>query len=68
MTMRGLLALLRVTAIESTNISLARAGITDQGIDTLIATAAGIDSGCVDGWPVAGEATDRTSTRSPGRG
>ncbi len=44
MTMRGLLALLRVNVIEVTNIDLASAGIADQGIGTLIAAAAGLEN------------------------
>ena len=43
MTMRGLLALVRVNAIEETNINLGDSGIADQGIGTLIAAAAGLD-------------------------
>lgn len=41
MTMRGLLALVRVNAIEVTNIRLSAA---DQGIGTLVATATGIEN------------------------
>jgi uncharacterized membrane protein YedE/YeeE len=44
MTMRGLLALVRVNAIEVTNISLADSGIANQGIGSLIAGLAGLDS------------------------
>jgi hypothetical protein len=44
MTMRGLLALLRVNVIEVTNVDLASAGIADQGIGTLIAAAAGLEN------------------------
>lgn len=44
MTMRGLLALLRVNTVELTNINLASSGIADQGIGTLIAAAAGLDN------------------------
>jgi len=44
MTMRGLLALLRVNTVELTNINLAGSGIADQGIGTLIAAAAGLDN------------------------
>lgn len=47
MTMRGLLALVRVNAIEVSNIDLAASEIPNQGIDTLIATAAGVESGSV---------------------
>jgi uncharacterized membrane protein YedE/YeeE len=44
MTMRGLLAVLRVNAIESTNINLASTGIADQGIGTLLAAALGFEN------------------------
>jgi uncharacterized membrane protein YedE/YeeE len=44
MTMRGLLALLRVNVIEVTNVDLASAGIADQGIGTLIAAAVGLEN------------------------
>jgi uncharacterized membrane protein YedE/YeeE len=44
MTMRGLLALVRVNAIEVMNIDLAAKGITDQGIGTLISSALGIEN------------------------
>ncbi len=44
MTMRGLLALVRVNAFEITNIDLADSGIADQGIGSLIAALAGIES------------------------
>ncbi len=44
MTMRGLFALIRVNAIEVTNVNLASAGIADQGIGTLIAAAAGFEN------------------------
>ena len=44
MTMRGLLALVRVNAIEVTNINLVAKGISDQGIGTLISSAFGIDN------------------------
>jgi uncharacterized membrane protein YedE/YeeE len=44
MTMRGLLALARVNAIEVTNISLSGSDIPDQGIGTLIAAATGIEN------------------------
>ena len=53
MTMRGLLALLRVNVIEVTNINLVAADIPDQGLDTLIATAIGIESDGIVGWVVA---------------
>lgn len=44
MTMRGLFALFRVNVIESTNISLAKSGINDQGIGTLIAAFLDLDN------------------------
>ena len=53
MTMRGLLALLRVNVFEKANINLAAAGMAGQGIDTFIATALGIDSAATISWVVA---------------
>jgi uncharacterized membrane protein YedE/YeeE len=50
MTMRGLLALVRVNAIEVTNIKL---GTADQGIGTLIAAAAGIENVATVSWVIA---------------
>jgi len=44
MTMRGLLALVRVNAIEVTNINLASKGIANQGIGTLISNALGVEN------------------------
>ena len=44
MTMRGLLALVRVNAIEVTNINLAAKDIADQGIGTLISSILGMDN------------------------
>ena len=44
MTMRGLIALFRVNAIEVTNINLSSSGIPDQGIGTLLAAATGLDN------------------------
>jgi uncharacterized membrane protein YedE/YeeE len=44
MTMRGLLALVRVNAFEVTNINLSDSGIADQGIGSLIAAATGFES------------------------
>ena len=44
MTMRGLLALVRVNVIEVTNINLAAKGIADQGIGTLISNALGAEN------------------------
>lgn len=43
MTMRGLLALVRVNVIDAPNIDLAALGVQDQGIGTLLAAAAGLD-------------------------
>ncbi|MDH3615736.1 MAG: YeeE/YedE family protein [Gammaproteobacteria bacterium] len=53
MTMRGLLALVRVNGIEVTNISLSGSGIPDQGIGTLIAATAGIANTTLVNWVVA---------------
>ncbi len=47
MTMRGLLALVRVNAIEVTNIDLAARGFGDQGLGTLIGKAFGLDNSAV---------------------
>ena len=44
MTMRGLLALVRVNVIEVTNISLADKGISDQGIGTIISSVLGLEN------------------------
>ena len=44
MTMRGLLALVRVNVIEVTNISLAAKDIPNQGIGTLISSALGMEN------------------------
>jgi len=52
MTMRGLLALVRVNAIEVTNISLSGSGIPDQGMGTLIAAGAGIENTTLVNWVV----------------
>ena len=52
MTMRGLLALVRVNVIEVTNINLGTTGAADQGIDTLIAAAAGIENTAAVSWAV----------------
>jgi len=43
MTMRGLLALIRVNVIEVSNINLAKSGIADQGMGTLLAAATGLE-------------------------
>ena len=43
MTMRGLLALVRVNVIEVTSIGLADNGIANQGIGTIVAMATGIE-------------------------
>ena len=52
MTMRGLLALIRVQVIEATNFNLGGAGVADQGIDTLVAAAAGIENSTPITWVV----------------
>jgi uncharacterized membrane protein YedE/YeeE len=44
MTMRGLLALVRVNVFETTNIGLAASGMSDQGIGTMIAALTGIEN------------------------
>lgn len=44
MTMRGLLALVRVNAIEVTNVDLATRNMANQGIGTVIAGAIGMES------------------------
>lgn len=41
LTMRGLLALVRINVFEVTNINLAEHGISDQGIATLVSSALG---------------------------
>ena len=43
MTMRGLLALVRVNLIDAPSINLGGLGVQDQGIGTLLAAATGID-------------------------
>jgi uncharacterized membrane protein YedE/YeeE len=53
MTMRGLLALVRVNAIETSNIDLAASDISNQGIDTLIGAATGIENANAITWIVA---------------
>jgi uncharacterized membrane protein YedE/YeeE len=50
MTMRGLLALVRVNVFETTNIGLAANGISDQGIGTMIAAATGIENADAINW------------------
>ena len=44
MTMRGVLALIRVNAIEVTNINLASHGIANQGMGSLIGSTLGLDN------------------------
>ena len=51
MTMRGLLALVRVNVIEVTNVSLATGS---QGIDSLLGAALGIENAAALTWAVAG--------------
>ena len=53
MTMRGLLALVRVNVIEVTNINLADSNIASQGIGSLIAAAAGLEDPTVPNLVVA---------------
>jgi uncharacterized membrane protein YedE/YeeE len=53
MTLRGLLALVRVNAIEVTNIDLGSSDISGQGIDTLLAAAAGTSGIEAVSWAVA---------------
>ena len=53
MTMRGLLALVRVNVIETTNVNLAAAGVANQGIDTLVASAIGAEAGGGITWAVS---------------
>jgi len=52
MTMRGLLALVLVKVIQPTNVSLAGAGVANQGIDTLVAAAFGIENMTLVTWIV----------------
>ena len=52
MTMRGLLALVRVNLFDPTSIDLAGGGVADQGIDTLIAAALGVENAATMGWIV----------------
>jgi len=49
MTMRGLLALVRVNAVEVTNVTLA---LPDQGIGTLLAAAVGLPGSAATQWAV----------------
>ncbi len=44
MTMRGILSLVRVNAIEVTNINLASSGLSNQGMGTLLAAAIGVEN------------------------
>jgi uncharacterized membrane protein YedE/YeeE len=53
MTLRGLLALVRINAIEVTNIDLASSDISGQGIDTLLAAAVGTSNVASISWAVA---------------
>ena len=43
MTMRGLFSMFRINVIEATNINLVDYGLADQGIDTLLSGALGLD-------------------------
>ena len=47
MTMRGLLALVRVNVVEVTNLNLADSGIGNQGIGTIVAAVIGMDDAVV---------------------
>ena len=53
MTMRGLLALVRVNVFETTNVALSGNGMATQGIGDIVATLAGIDNVGVVNWTVA---------------
>jgi uncharacterized membrane protein YedE/YeeE len=53
MTLRGVLALVRVNAIEVTNIDLAASDIPGQGIDTILAAATGAAAGGTLSWIIA---------------
>lgn len=44
MTMRGILSLVRVNAIEVTNINLAKSGLSNQGMGTLLGAAFGVEN------------------------
>ena len=48
-----LLALVRVNVFEPTNVNLANSGLSDQGIDSLIAAATGIENTVAVSWTVA---------------
>ncbi len=50
MTLRGLLALVRVNAIEITNVDLSSYELPNQGIGTLIAAAVGLDNATLVTW------------------
>ena len=52
-TLRGLLALVRINAIEITNIDLAARNIPDQGMATLLRAATGIEDANILQWSVA---------------
>ena len=54
MTLRGLLALVRLNVIEATNIDLAARNITDQSMATLIQAATGATDAKTVRWLVAG--------------
>ncbi len=43
MTMRGVFSMVRINVIEVTNVNLADYGLADQGIDTLVSSALGLD-------------------------
>jgi uncharacterized membrane protein YedE/YeeE len=52
-TMRGLLALVRVNAIEVSNVDLTASDIPNQGIDTLISALTGLGDSNTASWGVA---------------
>ena len=52
-TIRGLLGLVRINVIEVTNVDLASADITNQGIETLIGAAVGMENTAIVTWIVA---------------
>ncbi len=52
MTLRGLLALVRINAIEVTNVDLAARNIPSQGVDALVAAALGLENTAALHWAV----------------
>jgi uncharacterized membrane protein YedE/YeeE len=53
MTLRGLLALVRINVIEVTNVDLSLRNLPSQGIDVLIAAALGMENTATLHWTVA---------------